>query len=407
MATVKSWIGSERHRERVGDLLSTLDVPSLKGKKVLVTGGGGFFGIHLARALHMLGCAVVITDKGTPIEDYSKDITFVQGDIRDRDLVEELCKDVNCVFHIASFGMSGAEMMKKRDFIESINVGGTENVIEACIKQNVARLVYTSTINVVLGSKAFDMATEAELPRIPPEEHADDYSRTKSIAEVLVLKSNGRQTQNGEILHTCAIRPPGIYGAGEQRHFSRIVGILKIYKANLGSPDSKTNWVHVDNLVNGHLLAADGLSAGKNHISANQAYFITDQTPINNCLFFKPIITGLGYTFPDAWLPLGVLYCLAFLSEIVHFLVKPFYNFVGFTRTEMFQAALHHTVSYEKAQDQLGYQPLQRGLEDSLAHLRQLGYGKDPETSSSWTSSLLFKIVLSITIIIVLVAVLL
>ena len=53
-------------------------MPSFKGKKVLVTGGGGFFGIHLARALHMLGCTVVITDKGIPIEKYSEDIKFVQ-----------------------------------------------------------------------------------------------------------------------------------------------------------------------------------------------------------------------------------------------------------------------------------------------------------------------------------------
>ena len=56
----------------------SLDVPSVRGQKVLITGGGGFFGIHLARALHMLGCSVLITDKGNPIEDYQDDIKFVQ-----------------------------------------------------------------------------------------------------------------------------------------------------------------------------------------------------------------------------------------------------------------------------------------------------------------------------------------
>ncbi|XP_022089289.1 short-chain dehydrogenase/reductase family 42E member 1-like isoform X2 [Acanthaster planci] len=335
MTTETTWIGPERHKERVMDLLRTLDVPSLREKKVLVTGGGGFFGIHLARALHMLGCTVVITDKATPIEKYNEEIKFVQGDIRDRKLMEELCKGINCVFHIASFGMSGAEMMKKRDFIESINVGGTENVIEACVKLNVTRLIYTSTINVVLGTREFDMATEGELQRIPPEKHTDDYSRTKTIAEMLVLDSNGRKTQSGEVLHTSAIRPPGIYGAGEQRHFSRLMGFIKFYKANAGSPYSKTNWVHVDNLVNGHLLAAEGLSAGKKHVAAGQAYFITDETPINNCVFFKPVFTGLGYTFPDFWIPLNVIWWLAFISEIMHFLLKPFYDFVGFTRTEV------------------------------------------------------------------------
>ncbi|XP_033630796.1 short-chain dehydrogenase/reductase family 42E member 1-like [Asterias rubens] len=405
--TAKKMIGPERHRERVEEVLRSLDVPSVRGQKVLITGGGGFFGIHLARALHMLGCSVLITDKGNPIEDYQDDIKFVQGDIRDRELVEKLCEGVDVVFHIASFGMSGADMLKKKEFISSINVGGTENIIEACIKHNVPRLVYTSTINVVLGHEPFDMKTEAELPIIPPQNHADDYSRTKSIAEQLVKKTNGRQTENGGVLHTCSIRPPGIYGAGEQRHFNRIVNLLSLYKANLGSRDTLTNWVHVDNLVNGHLLAAEGLASGKKHIAGGQAYFITDETPINNCLFFKPIITGLGYQFPDTWIPLNILWMIALMFEIVHFILKPVYHFVPFlNRTEVYQSALHHTVSHNKASSELGYKPLQRDLEDSLEHLRQLGHGKETNPGGDWTSSLLLKIII-IVVFILLIAVLL
>lgn len=54
-------------------------------------------------------------------------------------------------------------------------------------------------------------------------QHVDYYSRTKSIAEQEVLRSNGREVEGGKALRTCAIRCAGIYGEGEQRHLPRIV----------------------------------------------------------------------------------------------------------------------------------------------------------------------------------------
>eukprot|EP00057_Strongylocentrotus_purpuratus_P005680 XP_003731543.1 PREDICTED: short-chain dehydrogenase/reductase family 42E member 1 [Strongylocentrotus purpuratus] len=155
-----------RHRQRAGDVIRNLKVESFGGQQVLVTGGAGFVGVHLGRALHLLGSKVTLFDKAKPLEDYDPDIKVVQGDIRDRELLEKLCEGVDCVFHIASYGMSGREMMKASDFIESINVGGTENIVEACIKQNVPRLVYTSTHNVVFAGQDIENGDES-LPLLP------------------------------------------------------------------------------------------------------------------------------------------------------------------------------------------------------------------------------------------------
>ena len=87
--------------------------------------------------------------------------------------------------------------------------------------------------------------------------HSDQYSRTKTKAELLVLQNNGRIVADNEksILCTSVIRPAAIYGEEEQRHFPRIVQHIDndILKFRIGSR-SIVDWVHIDNLVHAYLL---------------------------------------------------------------------------------------------------------------------------------------------------------
>lgn len=112
------------------------------------------------------------------------------GDISRRADVDKALRGANCVFHLASYGMSGKEMLQFGR-VDAVNVNGTFNVLEACIESGVGRLVYVSTYNVVFGGKAITNGNES-LPYFPIDEHVDPYARSKSIAEQLVLKSNGR-----------------------------------------------------------------------------------------------------------------------------------------------------------------------------------------------------------------------
>ncbi|KAK3232887.1 hypothetical protein CYMTET_56790 [Cymbomonas tetramitiformis] len=99
----------------------------------------------------------------------------------------------------------------------------------ACIAAGVARLVYTSTYNVVFGGVPISNGSEL-LPYYPAEKHVDKYSASKTVAEQLVLSANGAYLPEGSSgsypqrqLATCAIRSAAIYGEGEERHFPRIV----------------------------------------------------------------------------------------------------------------------------------------------------------------------------------------
>lgn len=98
-------------------------------------------------------------------------------------------KGVDCVFHIASYGMSGKEMLQTAR-VNKINIDGTRNILDACVEFGVKRLVYVSTYNVVFARKEIVNGDES-LPYLPLDDHGDPYGRSKSIAEQLVLKYNG------------------------------------------------------------------------------------------------------------------------------------------------------------------------------------------------------------------------
>ncbi|XP_035992330.1 short-chain dehydrogenase/reductase family 42E member 1-like [Fundulus heteroclitus] len=353
-------------------------------KKVfLITGGCGYFGFRLACALHKKGAGIVLFDTVPPSQDLPEDMVFVQGDVREYAQVEKAVSGVDCVFHVASYGMSGREQLN-RQLIEAVNVQGTKHVLKACVEKGVPRLVYTSTFNVVFGGQVIENGDEG-LPYLPLHLHPDHYSRTKSLAEMAVLKANGAAlVGSSEVLRTCALRPAGIYGPGEQRHLPRVVSYIErgIFRFVYGSPSSLVEFVHVDNLVSAHVLAAEALSSEKQHRSAGQAYFISDGRPVNNFEFFRPLVEGLGYPFPELRLPISLVYLLAFLTEMIHHLVGPFYNFQPLlTRTEVYKTGVTHYFSMAKARAHLGYEPLKRDLDEVVQWFKSRGHGKRRHSS--------------------------
>lgn len=351
----------------------------------LITGGGGYFGFRLACKLYNEGAKVVLFDVQPPGQDLPEGMVFHQGDIRDYNQVLRAVCGVDCVFHIASYGMSGREQLKQQ-LIEQVNVKGTQNVLKACVQCSVPRLVYTSTFNVVFGGQVIEGGDES-LPYLPLHLHPDHYSRTKSLAEMEVLKANGTALVNGlGMLRTCALRPAGIYGPGEQRHLPRIVGYIEsgIFQFVYGDPSSLVEFVHVDNLVSAHELAAKALTEEQGYRAAGQPYFISDGKPVNNFEFFRPLVEGLGYTFPKVRLPVSLIYIFAFLTEMVHHLVGPIYNFQPLlTRTEVYKTGVTHYFQMDKSKKELGYEPQEYTLDEVVNWFKSKGHGKKRRTSST------------------------
>lgn len=346
----------------------------------LITGGCGYFGYRLACSLHAKGATVVLFDV-TPVQggELPVGMVFLKGDVREYSHVLSAVSGVDCVFHVASYGMSGREQLNRR-LIEQVNIQGTENILRACVESGVPRLVYTSTFNVVFGGQVIENGDES-LPYLPLHLHPDHYSRTKSMAEMAVMQANGTPLEDGGVLHTCALRPAGIYGPGEQRHLPRIVSYIErgVFCFVYGDPGSQVEFVHVDNLVSAHELAAEALSPAKEPSAAGQAYFISDGRPINNFEFFRPLVEGLGYPFPALRLPLSLIYFFAFLIEMIHRVVGRLYNFQPLlTRTEVYKTGVTHYFSMAKAKAELGYEPQQHDLDEVVQWFRSRGHGRKP-----------------------------
>ncbi|XP_062957191.1 putative short-chain dehydrogenase/reductase family 42E member 2 [Cynocephalus volans] len=337
-------------------------------QKVLVTGGGGYLGFSLGSSLAKSGTSVILLDLRRPQWELSPGMEFIQADVRDEEALYHAFEGVDCVFHVASYGMTGAEKLQKEQ-IESINVGGTKLVIDACVRQRVPRLVYTSTVNVVFGGKPIEQGDEDSVPYFPLDKHMDHYSRTKAIADQLTLTANGTPLPGGGTLRTCVLRPPGIYGPGEQRHLPRVASHIKrrLFMFRFGNRRTRMNWVHVCNLVQAHVLAAEALTAARGCVASGQAYYINDGESVNLFEWMAPLFEKLGYSQPWIQVPTSWVYLTATVMEYLHLALRPICSIPPLlTRSEVHSAVVTHTFRIAKARAQLGYAPDKFSFADAV-----------------------------------------
>lgn len=328
----------------------------------LVTGGGGYFGRLLANRLLAGGCTVRVLDiRRAPGLDERAE--FVQADIRDRAAVRRACEDVHTVFHTAAI-IDGVTLATRAGRARShgINVGGTQNVLDACRAQGARRLVYTSSVNVVF-DRAIENGDEQERYATGT---LDLYSETKRIAEEAVLAANDAE------LCVCALRPGGIYGPEERHHLPRMVRELLSGKfvMTVGDGSAKADNVFIDNLIDAHVEAAEHLAPGS--ANAGRAYFISDGEPVNYFEFFRPLIEHLGYRFPKMKMPANLMVGMAWAAEALHRAGGPV-PFVTVMETR--KLAVSHYFSIEAAHRDFGWRPrvsMAEGLERCTGYVDEL-----------------------------------
>ena len=317
----------------------------LDAKRCLVTGGAGFLGRNLVAALRAKGCPVHVLDTA-PSPESRDGVRWFQGDVRSHADVLAACEGVDTVFHTAAVieALTHARRSVIRT-IESINIGGTQNVLRIARRSGVRRLVHTSSI---VASFCMDAAGGDE--SAPYSTSRDLYTSTKIAAERAVLDANG----NG--LLTCAIRPGGIYGPGERMTYGRLVRALKmgVPLVVFGDGAARLHYVYIDNLVDAELRAAERLAEGSP--VCGQAYFLSDETPINAGQFSIELVKRMGLERPVVRLPNRVARAMGAAWERAYQVFgvgKPL-----FTVANVKLCDIDHYFSIDKAKQDLGYTPL-------------------------------------------------
>jgi nucleoside-diphosphate-sugar epimerase len=306
--------------------------------RCLVIGGSGMLGFEIVRQLVDQHKQVRVLDLQPLPEPICE---LVQGDIRNSEDLRTACRDIEVVFQTAAAVWDRSTPAR---VYEQVNVGGNRRVVDACLELGIRRLVYTSTLDVVVeGSKPIVDGDESlPYPRRLPR---DPYCRTKIVAERLVLQANGPR------LATCALRPVGMYGPRDRYHLGNVIRMARRGKfVRLGDGTARFSHVYSENAAFAHLLAAERLRPGSP--VAGQAYFIADHYPAMNLFdFMEPFLLALGLPLPRRRIPYAAAMVLATIAEALA-------PRSSFSRFAVIQTCVDHTFVDGKAARELGYWPI-------------------------------------------------
>ena len=309
--------------------------------KILVTGGGGFVGGYIVERLLARGYAVRSIGRSPQPELVAKGVEVVCGDLTDATAVSAACEGVGAVFHVAA----RAGVWGSWESFYGPNVIGTRNVLSACRKWQVKRLVYTSTPSVVFNGDSIRGGDES-LPY--GKNWLCHYAETKALAEQEALAANS------EKLQVVALRPHLIFGPGDPHLLPRVVESVKVGRLRIvGDGSAKVDVSYVGNVADAHLDAFDALERGK---GAGQAYFISQGEPVDLWPWLNSILEGLGQPPLTQKIPLPLAYGIGALCEgawkVLRRRTDP-----PITRFVAVELAKDHYFDINKAQHELGYRP--------------------------------------------------
>jgi 2-alkyl-3-oxoalkanoate reductase len=326
----------------------------------LVTGGGGFLGKALCRALRDRGYTVKSFSRGRYQELEDMGVENIQGDLGDKAEVSLAVRGCDVVFHVAAKpGIWGTFAS-----YHSANVTGTKNIVDACAEHAVPHLVYTSSPSVTFSGRDQEGSTEAEPYAKTFLAH---YPRTKAEAEPLVLNAHTLQ------LKTISLRPHLIWGPGDNHLVPRVLSLgAKNRIRFVGQQEKLIDTVYIDNAVEAHLLAYDRLCSNPETVGG-KCYFITNQEPWTHEAVINGFLRAGRMPAVSRRIPAFVAYAVgALLEGVYHLLGRE--NEPPMTRFVARQLATAHWFDPRAAREELGYIPkisMAEGLRRLETHLHQ------------------------------------
>ena len=324
-----------------------------------MTGGNGFLGRHVVKALRERGKSVRVL--ALPSEDTSslegQGVDVHRGDIRDPEALVAATTGVEGVLHLA--GMMG--LWRAMEEYRAVNVAGTENVCRAALAEG-CRVVHVSSWTVY--GMGLGEPVREDRPLRPLRE---PYAMTKAEGDISVQRMIAEDQ-----LRAVIIRPGTIFGPGSTLNFARIADRLRAGKwIIVGSGRNALPLVYVSDVVRGLLLALDQPDA------LGKAYNIGNDLPLSQREFLGAVAREIGATPPRLRVPYRVLYSVACVAE----------HLAAGTRSKREPVVTRHGVNLfgtdnrhaiDRAGSELGYTPqvpLTEGIRLAAAWYEQVASG--------------------------------
>ena len=306
--------------------------------KCLATGATGFIGPYLVKRLTSLGheCRCLVRTSGNEEQLNGLNVELVQGDITEPKTLRGIADGIDFVFHMATLGHMGHFRVTEAMFRE-VNVQGTLNIMREAGRAGVQKFVHCSSVAA--------MGICSEVPATEETEcqphHA--YGRSKLEAEKEVFRM---VVENA--LPAVIVRFSMVYGPGDWRDILRLTRLAKKgLFPKIGNRSKLTPLIHVDDAVEGLLLAAQKGRVG-------EIYLITNPESIPFDEIRKILQRVLGVKRFPAYIPEWLALSMASLSEKLFPVIG---KVPPVTRKNIESTLADRIFSIEKAKKELGFEP--------------------------------------------------
>lgn len=329
--------------------------------RVLVTGGGGFLGRHIVAQLLERGDEVTSLTRSAQPELEALGATALQGDICSPDDCARACQGQNALIHTAALVGPWLDP----EAAERVNVGGTQNLLQAARHAHIPRFVFTSSPSAIFdGTPLVDAP-----PSVPyPPRFPNVYAQTKARSEQLVLAAH-----RDDGLGTTALRPQLMWGPGDPHVLPLLqrkarAGLLRV----IGDGRARVDLTYIDNAARAHLDALDALGRPPGpHHPGGRAYFISNDEPVLLWPWIGQLLARLDEPPPKApAVPRKIAASAGWLCETL-WRALDLDGEPWLTRYVVFKMSTHQWYDMGPARRDLGYTPhvsMAEGLERLLDH---------------------------------------
>ena len=324
---------------------------------VVVTGATGHIGNVLVRQLLSRGdkvrAVIPPAEDITPLDGLK--VEMVEGDVRDIRSLIPVIEGSDMVYHLAGII---SILPGKGELLHQVNAVGTQNVVEACLKTGVKRLVYTSSIHAIEEPPCGTIIDET-LP-CNPDKVPKGYGRSKAQATLAVLKGV-EQGLNAVIVCPTGVTGPYDYKISEmgQLIIDFVNGDLKAYV------DGEYDFVDVRDVAAGIILAGEKGRSGESYILSGE------QITVHGLLLLLQELTGVKA--PSLKVPIWLARIAAKVTPLYYHLTRTKPRFTTYSIDVLCSNSL---ISSEKARHELGFssRPIRESIADAILWFKENEY---------------------------------